>query len=31
MFLNDSTFNAWHTVAPHVAVADIVTPIRRRR
>lgn len=31
MFLNDSTFNGWHTVAPDVAVAEIVTPLRRRR
>lgn len=31
MFLNDSMCDGWHTVAPDVAMADVVAPIRMRR
>ena len=29
MFLNDTTFNAWHTIAPELEPPAIVTPLRR--
>ena len=31
MFLNDSPFNGWHTVAGDVALPEIMSPLRKPR